>query len=271
MNEIKKNTKNVLFLSGGDNYQGTLYYSVFKYNITARLMKLMNFDAMALGNHEFDDGVEGLAPYLEEMKPVVPFVCCNINLDNENRLKPLLKKSTILEVGGKRIGVIGYITPETSYLSSPGGTISFNDEIGCIRGEAQNMKATGVDIIIAVGHSGYRKDMEIANSIPEVDVVVGGHSNSFLYNPPDNPPSKDIAIGSYPQVIDHPNGDKTLVVQAFAFGKYLGKLNLVFDDEGKITSFDGNPILMDKKIEKDGEDDLKYKLLVINPIQFNFS
>lgn len=84
--------------------------------------------------------------------------------------------------------------------------------------------------MIAVGHSGYKKDQEIAKQCPDVDVVVGGHSHSYLdANKPvadDSDTSPEAVRGPYPTVVVQSNGKKVPVVQAFAYTKYMGKLKV---------------------------------------------
>lgn len=91
--------------------------------------------------------------------------------------------------------------------------------------EASELEKNGVHIIIALGHSGYWKDQEIARDCPLVDVVVGGHTHSFLYTgtPPDE---TDTPIGPYPTVVVQKSGKQVPIVQAYKFSKYLGKLQL---------------------------------------------
>lgn len=86
------------------------------------------------------------------------------------------------------------------------------------------MDEAGVKIIIALGHSGFTMDVEIAKNCPLVDVVVGGHTNTFLYNGPE--PDIEISAGPYPTLIEQSNGKLVPVVQAYAYTKYLGKLEL---------------------------------------------
>ena len=106
----------------------------------------------------------------------------------------------------------------------------------------------GIRILIAVGHAGYEMDMEVAK-VPYVDVVVGGHTNTFLYK--GMPPDHEIPEDEYPRVVTKEDGTKVPVVQAFAFGKYLGLLNLTFDTEGNLVDWSGNPILLNSKVPQD--------------------
>lgn len=241
-----KNGHNVLNLNAGDYFQGTVWYSFFKAEIIGKFVPLLNHHAVALGNHEFDDGVEGLLPYLNLTSPL-PILACNLDVSQEPRLQNKFKNSIILTVEDKRIAIIGYITPETIFSSSPGDTVSFTDEIVAIKEEIKRIKQSyDIDIFIGLGHSGILKDEEIARAIPELDIIVGGHSHTFLYT--GTPPSNDIPVDKYPVVITHKDGSKTLVVQAFCFGKYLGKLDVEFDNEGNVAQFSGNPILLSQNI-----------------------
>lgn len=90
--------------------------------------------------------------------------------------------------------------------------------------EAQMLHTKGVDIILALGHSGYSADKDIAKNCPLVDAVIGGHSNTFLYT--GEQPDFEKIDGPYPTIITQPSGKQVPVVQAYAFTKYLGELRL---------------------------------------------
>lgn len=126
----------------------------------------------------------------------------------------------ILERSGKKIGVIGYLTPDTMLISSPRKTI-FYDEVKSINEESKKLDAQGVKIILALGHSGFLMDKKIAEQVPLVDAVIGGHTNTFLWNGPQ--PDLEVVEAPYPKVITQPSGKKVPVVQAYAYTKYLGK------------------------------------------------
>lgn len=246
--EIRSKEKNVIFLNGGDYFQGTLWYSVHRWKVATDFVQRLDHDAMSFGNHEFDDGIAGIVPFLEELASKVPVLGCNINASKEPTMEGKFDKSIVLEVGKKKIGVIGYITPETKLLSLTEQLV-FTDEIECIQEEVNKMKEEGIDIFIAVGHSGFVKDKEIAKKVKGIDIVVGGHTNTFLYT--GEPPSVEKPAGEYPIVVDNEGGDKAVVVQDFAFGKYLGYLQVSFDDNGKLISWSGNPILLDNTTKED--------------------
>uniref|UniRef100_E2J7A6 Salivary apyrase n=1 Tax=Triatoma matogrossensis TaxID=162370 RepID=E2J7A6_9HEMI len=250
---IRKETRNTLFLNAGDTYQGTPIYSLFKWRPFAKLVPMLGIDAMSFGNHEFDDGIDGLVPYLQEIKKKnIPVVTCNIDTTQE----PSLKNETSLEpwhmftVDNVKIAVIGFITPNTKFVSCP-GNIQFLDEIEKINEYAEKAKNEGANLIFVVGHSGFDKDQEIAKKVPLVDVVVGGHSDSFLYSGP--PPDIDQPVAEYPKMIEQTSGKKVPVVQAYGYTKYLGKLDLVWDANFTLKSAVGNPILLNSSVCKDKE------------------
>ena len=247
---LRAGEKNVLVVNAGDFYQGTVWYSHFKWKVVSRFNNLLNFDAMTLGNHEFDDGVKGLEPFLRNQ--TVPFVVSNLDIRHTPNLHGLFSPSVVLQVGGKKVGLIGYLTPETLEVSNPGKLI-INDEVEAVAKEAERLNNQGVDIIIGLGHSGYFKDKEIAEKVPHVDVVVGGHTHSFLYNKKLKNPSNNVIEGPYPTIINKTGGATAAVVQAYAYTKYLGHLRLTFDEDGKLIKWKGQPILLDNNYEEDEE------------------
>ncbi|XP_054719341.1 LOW QUALITY PROTEIN: snake venom 5'-nucleotidase-like [Uloborus diversus] len=250
MKEIRASEENVIFLNGGDFYQGTVWYTLHKWQVVADLVYKLQIDVMSLGNHEFDDGLDGLFPLLKRLNET-QVVVCNINSTLVPEFAEYVKPSVVLDVGGEKIGVIGYLTTETKFLSST-GALEFEDEVECIQREARRLvEEEGLNKIIAVGHAGFTVDQDIARRVPEVDIVVGGHTNTFLYS--GEPPSNEETQGPYPLVVERENGSVALVVQDFAFGKFLGHLQVQFDDEGRIVRWGGNPILMDSSVPEDAE------------------
>ncbi|KAG8147587.1 putative Venom 5'-nucleotidase protein, partial [Naja naja] len=130
-----------------------------------------------------------------------------------------------------------------------GPYLEFRDEVEELQKHADKLTTLGVNKIIALGHSGFMEDCRIAQKVKGVDVVVGGHTNTFLYT--GSPPSNEVAAGNYPFMQLSDDGRQVPVVQAYAFGKYLGYLNVTFDDKGKVIKASGNPILLNKSIQED--------------------
>ncbi|KAH8297419.1 hypothetical protein KR044_011480 [Drosophila immigrans] len=237
-----------LYLNAGDSFQGTPWYTFYKGEMVAEMMNALNPDAMSLGNHEFDDNVDGLIPFLNSV--TFPVVCCNLDLRKVPEMQNIksLMKSTVFKKWTTPIGIIGYLTPETKNLVAA-NNVDYYDEIESINAEAKNLVRQGVNIIIALGHSGYKRDQEIAKKCPEVDLVIGGHSHTFLYT--GEPPEKDLPEGNYPTVVMKSDGRKVPVLQAYAFSKYLGEIHLEFDNGGNLIHFKGAPILLDSSVAQD--------------------
>ncbi|EDW61292.1 protein 5NUC [Drosophila virilis] len=264
--EAKNGGTPVFYLNAGDTYTGTAWFSVFKDNITSAFLNKLQPDAISLGNHEFDKNVKGLIPFLNAVE--FPVLACNLDLTNEPELAATKKlaNSTVLETNGVKIGVIGYLTPDTKNLSFQ-NNVEFVEEIVSINAEAQRLKDQGINIIIALGHSGYQKDQEIARNCPDIDIVIGGHSHTYLdSNQPvaDKDDTNPEAVrGPYPTTVVQPSGKKVPVVQAYAYTKYLGKLHVQFDAEGNLIEIDGSPILLNASVTQ--EQDLLDLLEVYRP------
>lgn len=234
---------NVLLLNAGDNFQGSLFYNTYKGAAEAEFMNLMKFDAMTIGNHEFDDGEDGLAAFIG--KADFPIVSANVRADVKSGLKDKIKPYLIKEAGGQKIAIVGAVTNDTDELSSPGPNVGIEDDVATITAAVEEVTKQGVTKVIALTHVGYPRDIAAIAKIPNVDVVVGGHSHSLLSN------TDPKAEGPYPTFVQNPGGYSVPVVQAGSYGKYLGELNVTFDDAGKPTSAKGDPILLDSSIKAD--------------------
>ncbi|PWK71705.1 5'-nucleotidase C-terminal domain-containing protein [Aminobacter sp. AP02] len=235
--------QNVLLLNGGDNFQGSLFYATYKGAVEAEFLNQMKFDAMTVGNHEFDDGEEALVPFLEKIQ--FPVLSANVHPNAQSKVGDRIKPSLVLEVGGQKIGIVGAVTNDTPEVASPGPNIAIEDDVKNITAEVEKLKAEGVNKIIALTHVGYPRDKEMIAKIPGVDVVVGGHSHSLLSN------TDAKAEGPYPTMIDNPDGYKVPVTQAASYSKYLGEFTVTFDDNGVVKEAKGDPIYLDNSIKPD--------------------
>ena len=119
---------------------------------------------MTLGNHEFVNGMEGILPFLRKTTCLIVVS----NLDAFSYSSP----STILDVGGKSVGVIVYTTPETVFTSSPPRELKFHDETEYVAKQVEKITNQGVDIIIVLEHSGYKKDKEIAEKVGSLTLLL---------------------------------------------------------------------------------------------------
>ncbi|CAB3245666.1 unnamed protein product [Arctia plantaginis] len=245
-----------IVLNAGDSFQGTYWYTLLKWNITQEFMNMIPHDAHALGNHEFDDGPDGLVPYLKALK--APVLAANIDTSEEPSFKGLYKPHIIINRKGRRIGIIGLITADTQTLSSP-GKVKFTDPIAATRREAEALKRKGVDIIILLSHCGIDMDKEIARQVGQyVDIIVGGHSHSLLWNGPS--PDGEKVVGPYPVFIETTNDKRhhVLIVHASAYSKFVGNLSVYFDYKGDYIKWEGGPVFLNRSIPEDA--DIKAKL-----------
>ncbi len=235
--------KNVLSLNAGDNFQGSLFYSTLKGKAELEMMNVIGFDAMTVGNHEFDDGETAILPFLEGAK--FPVLGANVKPTPQSTLGDRIKPSTVVEIGGQKIGIIGVVTTDTNEIANPGPNVKIDDDVAAIEAEVAKLKAEGVNKIIALTHVGYKRDLEVIAKISDIDVIVGGHSHTLLSN------TDAKAEGAYPTLVDNPGGYKVPVVTAGAYSKYLGDVVVIFDDNGVVKSATGNPILVDKTFAPD--------------------
>ncbi|CUX64478.1 5'-nucleotidase C-terminal domain-containing protein [Agrobacterium genomosp. 13] len=240
---LKAEGKNVLLLNAGDNFQGSLFYTTYKGTVEAEVLNAMKFDAMTVGNHEFDDSEDGLAGFLDKVQ--FPVVTANVVATAASKIGDRVKPSIILEVGGQKIGIVGAVANDTAELATPGPNITIAEDVAKISEQVQKLKQDGVNKIIALTHVGYPRDLEFIAKIPDVDVVVGGHSHTLLSN------TDQKAEGPYPTLVDNPGGYKVPVVQAGQYSKYLGDLRVVFDDSGVVKESKGDPILIDSSFKPD--------------------
>ncbi|XP_049518959.1 protein 5NUC-like [Dermacentor silvarum] len=250
--EIKKEKPSALFLNAGDFFQGTPYYTLFKESVISAVMSAMGYDYACLGNHEFDDGPANLAPFLKRMNESnVTIVGTNTNFSQDPDLKEYdLVKSAIRTIGDTKIGILGAVIPDTKHGSRPGPHVEFYDEKESFRNEVAYLVSQNVTIIIAITHSGFDREVDIVKNITEIDILVGGHTNTFLYTGDDHP-DENKPEDVYPYVVNRTDGSRALVVQDFRFGKYLGRIDVSFNSTGHIVGWEGNPILLNASVEED--------------------
>ncbi|WP_099865441.1 5'-nucleotidase C-terminal domain-containing protein [Pararhizobium haloflavum] len=236
---------NLLVLDAGDQFQGSLFYTTYKGDAEAEFMNAIGFDAMALGNHEFDDGPEGLDNFLQQVE--VPVISGNTMAAEGSLLDGKYEPYLIKEFGEERVGILSVLATDTDETSSPGDDITFEDEIEYLTGAVEELEAEGINKIVLLSHVGYVRDQEIAAAVDGIDVIVGGHSHTLLSN------SEEGAAGPYPTLVANPSGTEVPIVQAYAYSKYVGELRVEFDDDGVVTSATGDPHLLDNSVEPDEE------------------
>lgn len=238
ISDARTRSNNSILVDGGDQFQGSLFYTYYKGKAAAEMMNKMGYDGMTVGNHEFDDGPEVLRGFMDSVG--FPVLMSNADVSAEPALADVLKKSTVIERGGEKIGLIGLTPEDTHELASPGKNITFSDPVVAVQAEVDRLTAEGVNKIIVLSHSGYGVDQRVAAETKGVDVIVGGHSNTYLSN------VSDRAVGPYPTMV---NG--VAIVQAYAYGKFLGELNVTFDEAGNLVEAVGEPLIMDGTVAED--------------------
>lgn len=226
-----------LLVDAGDQFQGSLFYTRYKGSMTAEFVNALGYEAMAVGNHEFDDGPAVLGAFAQKLVP--PLLMANADLTAEPALRDAIVKSVVIEKGGERIGLVGLSPLDTAELSSPGPNVILTAPVAAAQAEIDRLTADGVTKIVLLSHLGYDADKAIAATLTGVDVIVGGHSHTLLGE-------GKGAAGPYPTLVG-----KVAIVTAYAYGKYLGTLDVVFDDAGELVSARGAPRLLDASVAED--------------------
>jgi 5'-nucleotidase len=243
--ELTAAGENVIVLDAGDQYQGSLFFTTYRGAAAGEFMEDIGFDAMALGNHEFNNGPEGIIPLLDEVS--FPVVSGNLDVTGEPALEGRVGDTVVLDVNGVQVGIVSALTPDTQEISSPGENVAFEDPIAAMQADVDALTAEGVDIIIGLTHVGLPADIRIAEGVTGLDVIVGGHSHTYMSVAD---PDRD---GPYPTWITNPDGVLVPIVQAGAYSKYLGHLEVTFDDDGNVIFAEGDTMVLDASVTPDEE------------------
>lgn len=178
--------KNVLLLHAGDYSQGTSYFTVLKGDLEIDIINAMGYDCVTLGNHEFDNGVEELARRLAKIK--CPVVCANYDFSNF-KLGNYVKPYAVIKKAGMRIGIIGLMPDITRLVSREvSSQIPAFDNAEVVNKWTKVLKEEEkCDLVIALTHIGYEgeiyTDFDLVRATRGLDIVVGGHSHTFLTAP----------------------------------------------------------------------------------------
>ncbi len=238
--QLKQDNSNFLLLHGGDALSGTIYYSLFKGEAEARLMNMLPFDGFVIGNHEFDDGNGVLATFLQTLK--APAISANIIVAADDPLSSLLKPYLLYTIDGQQIGIIGItVAKKTKESSRPAPSVSFSDEVATTKHMVSLLQKQGINKIIVLSHYGYDNDLALASAVSGVDVIIGGDSHSLLG---DFTPFGLTSSGPYPSQTVSATNEPVCVVQAWQYGRAIGRLDIHFDGEGMVTSCDGETTLL---------------------------
>jgi 2',3'-cyclic-nucleotide 2'-phosphodiesterase (5'-nucleotidase family) len=221
--ERSKNPEGTLLLSAGDMFQGTPVSNLFKGMPVIEVMNYLEFDAMAIGNHEFDWGMDAFRNLLASSR--FPFLSANIK-DKSGKYLPGVKPFIIVSKKNVKIAVIGVTTPEVMYSTKPGNIEGFRvyRPENILPELIRTVKEEGAHIIIVLSHLGLDADRELAQRVPGIHVIVGGHSHTAIKKP--------VIIGD------------TIILQAGHYGLYLGVFEFSVDTgTGKIVDYKKSRVL----------------------------
>lgn len=235
ISEIKRQNPNTLLFDAGDIFQGTPYFNFYGGEIEFKLMSMLGYDAITIGNHDFDNGMDGL----DKQLPNAKFDIISSNYDFKNTiLESKVSDYKIYNKSGIKIGVFGLgieleglvskdLYKETKYL----------DPIEIANDTAKKLKETeNCDIVICLSHLGYKyekfpnkiSDLNLAKSTKNIDLIIGGHTHTFM---------------NKPVVVKNNVGNDVLINQVGCFGLYLGRIDFSFDsDNNKI--FNSNLLMI---------------------------
>lgn len=208
--------RNVLLLHAGDFNQGTSYYSELGGELELQTVNAMLYDCVTLGNHEFDDGIEHLTNRLKRLN--CPVVCANYDFSSFE-LGNYVKPYTILKRAGKKIGIFGLLTDITRVVDrDTADRLPKYDDVQAANKWAAFLKEEEqCDLVIALTHLGFDSetftDPELVAATRNIDLVVGGHSHTFL---------EDVEYRS------NLDGKMIPIVQSGEWGEWLGKLEVSF-------------------------------------------
>ena len=235
ISEIRRQNPNTILFDAGDIFQGTPYFNFYGGEIEFKLMSMLGYDAVTIGNHDFDNGIDGL----DKQLPNAKFDIISSNYDFKNTiLESKVSDYKIYNKSGIKIGVFGLgieleglvskdLYKETKYL----------DPIDIANDTAKKLKETeNCDIVICLSHLGYKyekfpnkvSDLNLAKSTKNIDLIIGGHTHTFM---------------NKPVVVKNNVGNDVLINQVGCFGLYLGRIDFSFDsDNNKI--FNSNLLMI---------------------------
>ncbi|TVR17702.1 MAG: bifunctional metallophosphatase/5'-nucleotidase [Balneolaceae bacterium] len=227
--KIRSQNRNVLLLDAGDVFQGTPWFDVYGGAVDLKLMTEMNYDAMAIGNHEFDRGLDGFAEAAQ--KSGFPILASNYFV-RDTPLNPFVQRQLIKEFDGFRVGIFGLgIRLQGVVDRKLYGDVRYFDPVQISERMVQSLRGNNrCDYVICLSHLGYYYDDEriddhkIAKQVSGIDLIIGGHTHTFL---------------DAPVEVENPSGGKTHITQMGHSGVRLGRLDVAPSDMDSSTIVSG--------------------------------
>ena len=221
--KIRRDASHVLLLDAGDVFQGTHYFNFFKGELDYKLMSAMGYDASTIGNHDFDAGLDGLLKVL----PLAKFPLITANYDfSKTILKGRFDPFRIIRKGRLRIGLFG-LGPTLKGLVDPRLTAETKRilPVPVAKEMVQELRRKKCHLIICLSHLGYRSDQKLARDVSGIDLIIGGHSHTFM---------------KQPDKIINAEGFSTLIHQVGFAGIRLGRIDLSFSQSNPEFAFIGS-------------------------------
>lgn len=256
----------VLLVDAGDYSQGTIFWNAWKTSDSIMFLNDVGYDAITLGNHEFNLGPVNLAARLEGQPVTIagidypteaasmPVVVTNLDLSAVPALQARVQSSAVVNKAGVRIGIVGLVTDTTQNISSPGPDVVFLDYIQSVQTEVNRLQRDGIRHIVLLSHVNHADDLRLASQLSGVDIIVSGHDHVLLGDADNLPDWTHNRIqGAYPAVVQDRDGHTTLVVSAWEWSRAVGRLDVEFDDRGRVVNWSGGPIITDPSIAEDPE------------------
>ncbi|HMK06659.1 MAG TPA: metallophosphatase, partial [Flavobacterium sp.] len=232
---IRAENPNVLLLDAGDIFQGTPYFNYYGGELEFKLMSMMKYDLATLGNHDFDNGIEGF--YKQLPNASFDFVSANYDFSN-TVLGGIVKPYKIFNKAGIKIGVFGLgvelagLVDKKNYKETV-----YHDPVAVSQDMARILKHDEkCDLVICLSHIGYKYkdepekicDVKLASLTKDIDLIIGGHTHTFL---------------DKPTVLKNVDGKDVLVNQTGCYGINLGRIDFYLDSD-KSKSADGKSIIV---------------------------
>jgi 5'-nucleotidase len=269
--------RGVVMISSGDNFlagpefNAGLANGVPFYDTIA--MELIGYDAVNLGNHDFDFGPDVLTDFIAGYTNPPPYVSANLDFTGEPGLQAyvdagIIVPATIAKERGESIGVIGLETPNIPFISSPRNVVVDDNLVGVVQGEIDKLEWMGVNKIILSSHlQSILNELELACQVDGLDVIISGGGDELLANPGDLliPGDEGTEFGAYPQVADC-DGYTTPVVTTSGEYRYVGQLVVEFDKDGHVINATGGPVRVSGIAPDAVEPDPMMQAMVVDPV-----
>ena len=275
----------VIMVSSGDNFLAGPEFTIGLQAGTfydALALDLIGYDAIALGNHDFDFGPELLANFIKQVSASqAPFLSSNLDFSGEPTLQDLfdqgrIAESVVVRKNGERIGIIGATTPHLDSISSPRRVRTIADVAGEVQAEVDRLEASGVNKIVLLSHlQDLGADIILLGQVHGVDVVVAGGGDELLANEcAVLIPGDEATFGPYPIMATAQDGIRVPVVTTAGQYSYLGKLVVMFNPSGNLVSIDEDASGPIRIARGDGPStvrpDCEVQRSVVNPIKTGF-